>query len=292
MTTPLRTRTISGLGRGIVRSSAHIDLSRPAAETPDPGLVIRNCLLQLWNVEIGPECFSHEEFGVRRLPEQEIAGPLLAGRADYEVGIGQFGVVQTSVEGGFVDSKRVQPIGHQLSDRVHHLSPAAIVEADVEHAAAVGCRPLHRLSDLVPHSRRESFQAPAEENPDATLVQLVQFPAHALVEKAHQRAYLGARPRPVLGRKRVDGEKLNTHLFAAAEDPPNGFDARAMTEAVRTFAQPGPTPVAVHDDPDVAGILGPVQGGLEVTCARGRAMATALALAYRWRRVSPAPCEH
>src|SRR5438105_4296616 len=116
MTTPLRTRTISGLGRGIVRSSAHIDLSRPAAETPDPGLVIRNCLLQLWNVEIGPECFSHEELGVGRLPEQEIAGPLLAGGADYEVRIGQFGVVEASLDRLLVDRRRVQAIGYEPAD--------------------------------------------------------------------------------------------------------------------------------------------------------------------------------
>ena len=53
--------------------------------------------------EIGPEHRQEDELRIGRLPEQEIADPLLAGRADDEVGIGNARRVERLLERRVVD---------------------------------------------------------------------------------------------------------------------------------------------------------------------------------------------
>jgi len=75
------------------------------------------------------------------------------------------------------------------------------------------------------------------------------------VEESHQGADLDSRPRPVLSRKGVDRERFDAELLSGVEDTLDGADPGAMPEAGGAAAAASPAPVAVHDDPDVAGDL-------------------------------------
>src|SRR5271163_1730810 len=86
-------------------------------------------------VEIRPQDRQEDEFGIGRLPEQEIRQPHLAGGADYEIGIGKSG--------------RVEPVGQiVLPDRLG-------VEAPVTNVDRKAPR---RLDDLLPGAIIESHR--------------------------------------------------------------------------------------------------------------------------------------
>src|SRR3546814_10242280 len=54
-------------------------------------------------VEVGPQLVDEDELAVGRLPEQEVAEPLLAGGADHQVGIGNAGGQEAGGEAFLVD---------------------------------------------------------------------------------------------------------------------------------------------------------------------------------------------
>src|SRR5437868_11838315 len=83
-------------------------------------------------VEIGPERVEEHQFGVGRLPEQEVREALLAGGPDEKVDLGNRRLVQITSEHLFVDL--VWPdlsgdgIGGDNGGRVGDLGPASVVD--------------------------------------------------------------------------------------------------------------------------------------------------------------------
>src|SRR5438874_8236021 len=124
-------------------------------------------------------------------------------------------MVETSGDRGIVSRDAIR---HQLLHGVDDLGAAAVVEADVQDAAGIGrCARLGGF-DAVAHALRELVPPPAYEQPDATLVELVDLALDRLVEEAHQGADLGARPGPVLGRTGVHAEHLDAQVLAGVHN--------------------------------------------------------------------------
>src|SRR6201997_5329524 len=68
-------------------------------------------------IEIGPESFGDEDFGVGNLPEEEIADAHFAGGSDEEIGVGEIGGVEMAGEIFFGDGLRRMIHGWNLADR-------------------------------------------------------------------------------------------------------------------------------------------------------------------------------
>src|SRR4051794_29261682 len=64
------------------------------AESAFPFMKLFDGLTQLRLAEIGPEFIGHDDFGVTKLPEQEIGEAHLPGSADQQIGIG----IRTSIK--------------------------------------------------------------------------------------------------------------------------------------------------------------------------------------------------
>ncbi len=79
-------------------------------------------------VEVGEQRVEEHELGVGRLPDQEVRGPLLAGRPDEQVHVGDAGLVEVARE-------------HLLVDLVGPSLPAATSAAIAAAASAISARP-------------------------------------------------------------------------------------------------------------------------------------------------------
>src|SRR3546814_3958129 len=60
-------------------------------------------LFEVALVEVGPQLVDEDELAVGRLPEQEVAEPLLARGADHQIGIGNPGGQEAGSEALLVD---------------------------------------------------------------------------------------------------------------------------------------------------------------------------------------------
>jgi len=80
-----------------------------ATEPPLPTLELGDRRHQVLAGKVGPVDVDEAELGVRRLPQQEVGEPLLAGGADQEVGIREVAGVQEAGEGALVDGMDRQP---------------------------------------------------------------------------------------------------------------------------------------------------------------------------------------
>ena len=67
-------------------------------------------------VEVGPEGFGDEDFGVGDLPEEEIADAHFAAGANQEIGIGKIGCVEMAGEIFFSDGRKRPRSGGRLTD--------------------------------------------------------------------------------------------------------------------------------------------------------------------------------
>ena len=67
-------------------------------------------------IEIGPEGFGNEDFGVGNLPEEEIADAHFAAGADEEIGIGKIGGVEMAGQIFFGDGRKRPRGGGGLTD--------------------------------------------------------------------------------------------------------------------------------------------------------------------------------
>src|SRR5208283_1805594 len=69
-----------------------------AAGAPVPAGVDLAGLPQVPAVEVGPQRVQKDQFGVVRLPDEEVRGPVLAGRAHEQVDVRHFRFVQVAGE--------------------------------------------------------------------------------------------------------------------------------------------------------------------------------------------------
>src|SRR5439155_18211191 len=137
--------------------------------------------------------------------------------------------------------------------RLDELGPPAVVERDPEADAAVQLGAvLHRLH---PRAQRLGCTvATADEaHADALLGEVGQLALDRFTEDLHQRVHLVLRPRPVLGRERVDDDVADAELDSGLDRAPQRPRARAVTGGGRQPAAARPASVPVHDDRDRPG---------------------------------------
>src|SRR5262249_25005629 len=111
---------------------------------------------QVAPVEIGPECVEKHQFGVGRLPEQEVRKALLAGGPDEKVHSGNRRLVQVTGEHLFVDLARPDLSGDRVrgdsGGRVGDLGPASVVDAELQGQHGISGRHLLGLLELADHA--------------------------------------------------------------------------------------------------------------------------------------------
>ncbi len=103
------------------------------AEPPPAARVLLDRRAQPLLAEVGPERVVEDELRVGRLPEQEVRDPLLAGRADHEVGIGKLWRVETC--GRWPPRTRpgdLTPSSTSFARSLDELRATAVVEGDPE----------------------------------------------------------------------------------------------------------------------------------------------------------------
>ena len=223
-------------------------------------------------VEIRPVDRQEDEFGIGRLPQQEIRQPLLAGGADDEVGIGNVRGQQRTGEMLDADGVRVELAGRRLRRqsprRLDDLLPAAIVEGDDERQPAVAARQLLGLVEQRGDVGGEALAAADHPHPHVVGVQFGEIVADEAFQQPHQQRNLLGRTAPVFGRKAVDRQERNADLDGGAHRPPHRLDAAAVAFETRQAARLRPAAVAVHDDGDVPGRLAQ---GVEIFAVRRHA---------------------
>src|SRR5918992_676793 len=118
-----------------------------AAETTGATGVLGECLVERGRVEVGPQPVAEVELRIGRLPDQEVADPLVASGPDEQVRLGQAARVQPLGDGVLVDGLERQAVRHTAAYGIHDVAAARVVERDVErHPRPIGGRP-HGLLD-------------------------------------------------------------------------------------------------------------------------------------------------
>ena len=150
--------------------------------------------------EVGPELVAEHELRVGGLPQQVVGQPLLAARADDQVGIVHLGRVQVRAE-LFLGGPR------EGSRRVDDLRPAAVVERHEQRDALVGARQLLGPRPCArPGARSMPSRRPMKRMRTPSSCSSGVSTSMRCAEHRHQRRHLLRRARPVLGRERVHGQ--------------------------------------------------------------------------------------
>ena len=80
--------------------------------------------------EVGPQHLGEDQLAVGQLPQQEVRDAELARRPHHQIGIGHVGEVEVAGDGLLGDVVRPAPLGHERTDRIDDLGPAAVVERE------------------------------------------------------------------------------------------------------------------------------------------------------------------
>src|SRR5262245_53640715 len=76
--------------------------------------------------------------------------------------------------------------------------------------------------------------------------------AHETAQQSHQFANFTCWTRPVFRAERKNGEDLDSDLTRGAHGPPKRLHAAAVAFGARQSACRRPTPIAIHDDSNMA----------------------------------------
>src|SRR5262245_30477563 len=194
---PLMTRVIRlrplGFGRSgprrIDAASLHAERDRrrvDAAVPPIAFLVRQDRFEEVAAAEIGPERFRDPDFGVRDLPEQEVAHAHLAARADEQVGIGLVRRIEELAEALLVEIVRGDARRQHAPRRVDDLGAPAVVQRDVEQHAAVLRGLLLADLELTLDVGRQFLRAADHAEPDVVRHQRAELETDVPLEQRHQ----------------------------------------------------------------------------------------------------------
>ena len=211
---------------------------------------------ELVAAEVGPERVREHELGVGDLEEQEVRDAVLAGAADHEVGIGQPRLVQPCAQRLLVDVVGRHAVAHEPSRGLDELVPAAVVEADVQVERLVRGRRVLEPLHLGCERRREPVATADEAHAHALRREVLELAVDRLGEQVEQVGDLVGRPRPVLGRERVHGERAHAEIDRRLDGAAQCTRAGAVPREHGQPATAGPAAVAVHDQRHVRRDLG------------------------------------
>ena len=220
-------------------------LIRSAAESTPAARVLLDRGAQLVRPEVGPERVGEDVFGVRGLPEEEVRDAPLARRADHEVGVRHLGLVEAAASAASSMSSGSTPVSSEPPRRVDELGAAAVVERDPEPEPRVRRRRLLEAVHLLPEPVGRAV-APAEE-PARTPCFARSGSSRSIVSPkiSISAPTSSASAAPVLGRERVDGERLDAEVDRRLDDRPQRARAGAMPlgdrDAVSRAQRPFPS---------------------------------------------------
>src|SRR6185436_6897369 len=193
-------------GTAVTSVTLRVDLNGPPQVAP---------------VEVRPERVQEDHLGVGRLPQQEVAGPLLAGGPHEQVDVGHGRLVEVARDGPLVDVVGLEPplLDEQRdpAGRIGDFGPAAVV--DTHRQRHHGVVPGQLLCDLElldhrpPQPRAPTHPADA----DAPVVEDVAAAADHVAVETHQESDLVGRPLPVLGGEGVGRDVLDTDLDRSSD---------------------------------------------------------------------------
>ncbi len=206
-------------------------------------------------IEIGPQDFRDEDFGVGDLPEEEIADTHFAAGANEEIGIRQIRRVEMARDFIFGDQFPVAVAVAFGEDGVHGVDDfgaATIVESDVQNHAGIGGGGFGGFAGVTLNAFGQFFGAAQEAHADVVTLDERQFLAEIFAEELHQELDLGFGSAPVLYGEGIESEGLNFETCASFDGGAGGLRAGAVAGDAREMTLFGPAAVAVHDDGDVA----------------------------------------
>ena len=208
-------------------------------------------------VKVGEERVEEHQLGVGGLPDQEIRHPLLAGRPDEQVDVGDAGLVQVTGEHRLVDPVGAQlPGGDVRRDRrggINDLGAAAVVDAELQGQHRVARGHLLGVLKLPDHAAPQPGTPAGPAHPHAHLVQLIAAAADYVAVEAHQEADLVRRAPPVLGGERVGRQVRDAQLDGSHDHVEQRVLAPLVAFRPRQVALLGPAAVAIHDQGHMPG---------------------------------------
>src|ERR687893_487672 len=99
---------------------------------------------------------------------------------------------------------------------------------------------------------------------DVALVQLPQITADENPQQVEEPLDLLRRSRPVFRGEAEQGQVAQAAPAGEADSPAQGLDAAPVSFPPRQAVRMRPAPVAVHDDPDMAGERNRIGGGFDL----------------------------
>jgi len=233
------------------------------AKPPLPLLKRADGFVQVRAAEIRPEHRREPEFGIRGLPEEEVAEAHFAAGANQQVRLRQISRVEVPGDRFRSDRLGRNPASDDLPYGVHELSLAGVVDAQVQNESRVasGCRDC--LPQGLRRGGREVINPAGGTQADVVLIQLVRFPQDGLPEKAHQPDDFVPGAVPVFRGEHVERQHFDAKLRGGAHQLAHGFHSMAVAGDPGEAILFRPSPVAVHDDGNVPGkVSARFQGGL------------------------------
>ena len=227
------------------------------AVTPLALLIFRDAFQQMHSAELRPQGRSDINFGIGKLPQQEIAQPHFAAGANHQVGIRQVPRVQVLRHRVLVNVQMIQTAVarrgiHDGPKCVHQFGARAVIQRQGQHHAGIARGRIPRPSHLFLHRRRKLVLASNVFQPDVVLVEGRNFRLQIAAQQAHQEIDFAAGTLlPVLFRKRVQGQPGNPDARSGLDRRAHGCDSGAVSGHARQVAAFRPATVAVHDDGDV-----------------------------------------
>ena len=101
--------------------------------------------------------------------------------------------------------------------------------------------------------RDRAITATDETAPDSLRGKILELAVDRLTEDLHQRADLTGVAAPVLGRKGVQGQELNSKIETPFDTAPNGLCAFQVSTAPGPSSLFGPPSIAIHDNRNMSG---------------------------------------
>ena len=217
---------------------------------------------QVGTIEIGPKGFGDEDFGVRNLPEEEIADTHFSAGADEEIGIGKIDGIEMARELFLGDGVRTAVAVAFAKDGVHGIDDfraAAVVEGDRENHAAVARGGFRGFAGIFLDGQGKFFGASEETQADIVSLKERHFFANVLAKELHKEFDFGSGAAPVFHGESIEGERFDVKTRASFDGGARGFRACAMSGDTGQMTLLCPATVAVHDHGDVPGEAGTVE---------------------------------
>jgi hypothetical protein len=134
---------------------------------------------------------------------------------------------------------------------VDYLGSSPVVEGHVENQPVVVLGQLDGVHHSGAEVLRESLQLPDVAQLHASFMQIPDLALENLLQDPHQALHFFARPEPILGRERIDGDDLDPKLAAGLQDPSDVLGSSAVAFDSGQTVLSRPSAVSVHDDADV-----------------------------------------